>query len=184
MSSSINPQNNRDLNQSILNIWSKLCGPSLNGWWVIAYRPSPNSRETSWKYDMETVPTCLVSCIQNPQKNICIIPLIHHMTVTSWLRQMELQIEWFILYSAPSHLPNLCFQTTQTTPEYFRATAFPILSLTSATPGLVFTNDPISSDPGSLNFAIDWHVESPRVSRNVIPWGSLDMVLPNCVIPS
>ena len=30
------PQNNRDLNQGILNIWSKFGGPILNGWWVIA----------------------------------------------------------------------------------------------------------------------------------------------------
>ena len=35
MSSSINPQNNRDLNRGTLNIWSKFGGPSLNGWWVI-----------------------------------------------------------------------------------------------------------------------------------------------------
>ena len=35
MSSSINPKNNRDLNQVILNVWSKFGGPSLNGWWVI-----------------------------------------------------------------------------------------------------------------------------------------------------
>ena len=53
-----------------------------------------------------------------------------------------------------------------------------------AAPGPVFTNDPISSDPESPNFGIDWHGESPRVSWNVIPWGSLDTVLPNCVIPS
>ena len=36
MSCSINPQNNRDLNQGILHLWSKVGGPSLNGWWVIA----------------------------------------------------------------------------------------------------------------------------------------------------
>ena len=35
-SGSINPQNNRDLNQGILSIWSKFGGPILNGWWVIA----------------------------------------------------------------------------------------------------------------------------------------------------
>ena len=29
------PQNTRDLNQSILHLWSKFGGPSLNGWQVI-----------------------------------------------------------------------------------------------------------------------------------------------------
>ena len=33
---SIAPQNNRDFNQGILHLWSKLGGPSLNVWWVIA----------------------------------------------------------------------------------------------------------------------------------------------------
>ena len=33
---SIAPQNNKDFNQGILHLWSKLGGPSLNGWWVIA----------------------------------------------------------------------------------------------------------------------------------------------------
>ena len=32
----ITPQNNRDLNQGLLHIWSKFGDPSLNGWWVIA----------------------------------------------------------------------------------------------------------------------------------------------------
>ena len=35
LTSSITPQNNRDLNQGILNIWSKFGGPILNGRWVI-----------------------------------------------------------------------------------------------------------------------------------------------------
>ena len=34
------PHNNRDLNQGILNIWSKFGGPILNGWWVIAWTSS------------------------------------------------------------------------------------------------------------------------------------------------
>ena len=34
-SKSIAPQNNRDLNQGILHLWSKFGDPSLNGWWVI-----------------------------------------------------------------------------------------------------------------------------------------------------
>ena len=29
------PQNNRDLNQGVLHLWSKVGDPSLNGWWVI-----------------------------------------------------------------------------------------------------------------------------------------------------
>ena len=32
----IAPQNNRDLNQDVLRLWSKFGDPSLNGWWVIA----------------------------------------------------------------------------------------------------------------------------------------------------
>ena len=36
-SRSIIPQNNRDLNQGLLHIWSKFGDPSLNGWWVIAW---------------------------------------------------------------------------------------------------------------------------------------------------
>ena len=33
---SITPRNNRDLNQGLLHIWSKLCDLYLSGWWVIA----------------------------------------------------------------------------------------------------------------------------------------------------
>ena len=40
-SRSILPQNNRDLNQGLLHLWSKSGDPSLNGWWVIA-------RTSSW----------------------------------------------------------------------------------------------------------------------------------------
>ena len=32
---SMAPQNNRDLNQCILHLWSKFSDPSLNGWWVM-----------------------------------------------------------------------------------------------------------------------------------------------------
>ena len=54
MSSSINPQNNRDLNQGILNIWSKFGGPSLNGWWIIG-RTSSNGVNFDFegKFDLE-----------------------------------------------------------------------------------------------------------------------------------
>ena len=38
---SIVPQNNRDLNQGLLHLWSKFGDPSWNGWWVIA-------RTSSW----------------------------------------------------------------------------------------------------------------------------------------
>ena len=30
------PQNDRDLNQGLLHLWSKVSDPSLNGWWVVA----------------------------------------------------------------------------------------------------------------------------------------------------
>ena len=41
------PQNNRDLNQGLLHIWSKFGDPSLNGWWVIA-------RTSSWLSHTQT----------------------------------------------------------------------------------------------------------------------------------
>ena len=50
MSSSINPQNNRDLNQGILHLWSKFLGPSLNGWWVIAWTCSKWSKFWLWSW--------------------------------------------------------------------------------------------------------------------------------------
>ena len=34
------PQNDRDLNQVILHIWSKFGDPSLNGWWVMVQTTS------------------------------------------------------------------------------------------------------------------------------------------------
>ena len=54
MSRSINPQNNRDLNQGILHLWSKFGGRSLNGWWVIA-RTSSNGVNFYFegKFDLE-----------------------------------------------------------------------------------------------------------------------------------
>ena len=48
MSSSINPQNNRDLNQGILHLWSKFGGPSPNGWWVIARTSSKWGKFWLW----------------------------------------------------------------------------------------------------------------------------------------
>ena len=44
---SITPQNNRDLNQGLLHLWSKFGDPSLNGWWIIA-------RTSSWLTDPQT----------------------------------------------------------------------------------------------------------------------------------
>ena len=40
------PQNNRDLNQGLLHLWSKFDDPSLKGLWVIA--------RTSWGFDAHT----------------------------------------------------------------------------------------------------------------------------------
>ena len=48
MSSSMNPQNNRDLNQGILNLWPKFRGPSLNRWWVIARTSSKCGKFWLW----------------------------------------------------------------------------------------------------------------------------------------
>ena len=39
-SRSITPKNNRDLNQGLLQLWSKFGAPSLNGWWVIVWTSS------------------------------------------------------------------------------------------------------------------------------------------------
>ena len=36
----IAPQNNRDLKQGVLHLWSKFGDPSLNGWWVMAQTSS------------------------------------------------------------------------------------------------------------------------------------------------
>ena len=46
-SPSITPQNNRDLNQGLLHLWSKFGDPGLNGWWIIA-------RTSSWLTDRHT----------------------------------------------------------------------------------------------------------------------------------
>ena len=48
MWSSINPQNNMDLNQGILHLWSKFGGPSLNGWWVIVRTSSKWGKFLLW----------------------------------------------------------------------------------------------------------------------------------------
>ena len=54
MSSSINPQNNRDLNQGFLNIWSKFGGPILNEWWVIARTSAKwGNFDVEGKFDLE-----------------------------------------------------------------------------------------------------------------------------------
>ena len=39
-STSITFQNNRDLNQGILHLWSKFGDPSLNGWWIMVWTNS------------------------------------------------------------------------------------------------------------------------------------------------
>ena len=44
---SINPQNNRALNQCLLHLWSKFGDPSLKCWWIIA-------RTSSWLSDTYT----------------------------------------------------------------------------------------------------------------------------------
>ena len=44
------PQNNRDLNQGILHLWSKFGGPSLKGWWVIARSCSKWGKFWLWSY--------------------------------------------------------------------------------------------------------------------------------------
>ena len=48
MSSSINPQNNRDLNQDILHPWSKFVDPSLKGWRVITRTSSQWGKFWLW----------------------------------------------------------------------------------------------------------------------------------------
>ena len=56
MSKSINPKNNRDLNQGTKHIWSKFGGPSLNGWRVIARTSSKWGKfwlEVDLKVDLE-----------------------------------------------------------------------------------------------------------------------------------
>ena len=67
MSSSINPQNNRDFNQGILHIWSKFGVPSLNGWWVIA-----RQAQNGVNFDFE-VKSDLEGQGQSPPKTIGIL---------------------------------------------------------------------------------------------------------------
>ena len=47
-SRSIAPQNNRDLNQGILHLWSKFFGLSLNGWRIIARTSSKWGKFWLW----------------------------------------------------------------------------------------------------------------------------------------
>ena len=48
ISSSINPQKNRDLNQGILHLWSKFGDPSWKGWWVMARTSSKWGKFWFW----------------------------------------------------------------------------------------------------------------------------------------
>ena len=72
MSSSINPQNNRDLNQGILHLWSKFGGPSLNGWWFIS-RKAQNGVNFDFevKFDLE-------GQSQSPPKTIGILTKVFY----------------------------------------------------------------------------------------------------------
>ena len=47
-SNSINPQNNRDLNQGILQLWFEFVDPSLKEWWVIARKSSKWGKFWLW----------------------------------------------------------------------------------------------------------------------------------------
>ena len=47
---SITPQNNTDLNQGILYLWSQFGGPSLKGWWVISRTSSKWGEFWIWSY--------------------------------------------------------------------------------------------------------------------------------------
>ena len=47
-SMSISTQNNRDLNQCILHLWSKFGDPSLNGWWVMVQTSSKWGKFWLW----------------------------------------------------------------------------------------------------------------------------------------
>ena len=54
-SSSINPQNHRDLDQGILQLWFKFGDPSLKGWWVIAHGQAQDGVNFDFevKFDLE-----------------------------------------------------------------------------------------------------------------------------------
>ena len=52
-------QNNRDLNQGLIHLWSKFGDPSLNGWWVIARTSKwlPHGRtDGHWQTQATTIP--------------------------------------------------------------------------------------------------------------------------------
>ena len=55
------PQNNRDLNQGLLHLWSKFGDPSWNGWWIIVRTSKwlPHTRtdgRTHWQTQAMTIP--------------------------------------------------------------------------------------------------------------------------------
>ena len=65
---SIKQQNNKDLNQGILHLWSKFGGPSLNEWWVIARTSS------KWgKFWLLKLNLILKIKVNHPQKMIGIL---------------------------------------------------------------------------------------------------------------
>ena len=51
-SRSIAPQNNRDLNQGILHLWSKFGDPSLNGWWIMVRTSSKWGKSLTFKLNL------------------------------------------------------------------------------------------------------------------------------------
>ena len=56
-SKSSNPQNNRDINQGLLHLWSKFGGSSLNWCWVITWTNLVTDGRTDWLTDAGNVYT-------------------------------------------------------------------------------------------------------------------------------
>ena len=51
-SRSIAPQNNRNLNQCILHLWSKFSYPTLNEWWVMVWTNSKSVFKTNGSFSL------------------------------------------------------------------------------------------------------------------------------------
>ena len=72
-SRSIATQNNRDLNQCILHLWSKFGDPSLNGWWVMGGQAQNGVNfDFDLKFDLEVQGWLPLKTIGTLTKVFCI----------------------------------------------------------------------------------------------------------------
>ena len=109
-SRSIAPQNNTDLNQGILHLWSRFGDPSLNGWWVITqtnfnflFISMPPSEIVSFKFKY----------LQEGNPGISFTSLLPNDT-PCFQRVSSLVIAWHRISTNPISGPMLSRVTIQT----------------------------------------------------------------------